>query len=325
MIRIFHRLAVIALAIVGWSFAFAAAGQNIPRIGLVWFSNPSVAGPYDLAFREGLREFGYVDGDNIAIIARYANGDVTQMSTALEELIALPVDLLVVSPRVVQVAKQKTATIPIVCPDMGNPLRDGLVRNLARPGGNLTGGYALDTETNAKRLELMKELVPALKRVGVLFDAADVSLVANAKALRPLGESIGVNLLALGVRDWNEIKVALDAIERTKLQALIIFDNPLTEWHLDAIMKTAAHRLPVISEGRDWARAGALVAYGADYHDMWKYGAVFVDRILKGAKPGDIPVEHPTKFHLLVNMKTAKVLGIAVPESILLRADEIIR
>lgn len=278
-----------------------------------------------MAFREGLRELGYVDGKNVTIIARYANGDVTQVPTVIDQLIALPVDIIVVSPKAVQVAKQKTTTIPIVCPDMGNPVRDGLVTSLAHPGGNLTGAYALDTETNAKRLELAIELVPALKNVGVMFDATDLSLVANAKALRTLAQRIGVSVRSLAVRDWNEIRSALSRIERDRVQALMIFDNPLTELHLDAIMKLVAHRLPVVSEGRDWARAGALLTYGADYHDMWKHSAIYVDKILKGAKPGDLPIEQPTRFDLMVNMRTAKVLDVTVPQSILLRADEIIR
>ena len=222
-------------------------------------------------------------------------------------------------------ARQMTATIPIVCPDMGNPIRDGLVASLAHPGGNLTGAYALDAETNAKRLELIMETVPGIKALGVMFDGNDVSLVANSKALRSLAQSVGVKVRTFAVRDWNEIQAALGTIERDRLKALMIFDNPLTETHLEAIMRSAAHRVAVVSEGRDWARAGALITYGADYHDMWKHSAIYVDKILKGIKPGDLPIEQPTKFDLLVNMKTARALGIAVPESVLLRADEIIR
>jgi putative ABC transport system substrate-binding protein len=305
--------------------AHSDAARKLPLIGEVWFSNPSIAGPYDLAFRDGLRELGYVDGKNVTIVTRYANGDVAQVPVVLDQLISLPVDVIAVSPKAVQVARQKTATIPIVCPDMGNPVRDGLVASLAHPGGNLTGGYALDTETNAKRLELTIEIAPGTKTLGVMFDGNDMSLVQNAKALRALAQTVGVSVRTFAVRDWNEIQTAFSTIERDRVQALMIFDNPLTEAHLEAIMRYAAHRLPVVSEGRDWAKAGALLAYGADYHDMWKHSAVFVDKILKGAKPGDLPVEQPTKFDLLVNMRTAKALGIAVPESILLRADEIIR
>lgn len=304
---------------------YADQDRRLPRVGLVWFTNPSAADPYEKDFREGLRELGYVDGKNVTIITRYANADVARVPVVVDELIALPVDILAVTPKAVHVAKQRTATIPIVCPDMGNPVRDGLVASLARPGGNLTGGYALDTETNAKRLELIIEVIPAVKNVAVMFDANDGSLVANAKALASVGESVGVALRAFGVRDWDEIGNALGRIQRDRLQALVIFDNPLTELHLDAIMKRVAHRLPVVSEGRDWARAGALLTYGADYHDMWKHGARFVDRILRGAKPGDLPIEQSTKFDLMVNMRTAKALGITVPESILVRADEVIR
>ena len=307
------------------SLALSGEASKVPRIGQVWFANSSIAGPYDAAFREGLRELGYVDGKNVTLVTRYANSDVTQIPLLLDDLISLPVDIIVVTPKAVQAARQKTTKIPIVCPDMGNPIRDGLVTSLAHPGGNLTGAYALDTETNAKRLELTTELVPGAKNVGVMFDGNDVSLLANAKALRELAQSVGVRLRAFGVRDSNEIQAALDTIERDRLQALIIFDNPLTEVHLEAIMRRVAHRLPVVSEGRDWAKAGALLTYGADYHDMWKHGATFVDKILKGAKPGDLPIEQPTKFDLIVNMRTAKTLGITIPQSVLLRADAVIR
>lgn len=319
------RVAFIALAMIAAGVAHSDERRKLPIIGEVFFSNPSVAGPYEGAFREGLRELGYVDGKNVTIVARYANADVTQIPVVLADLIAVPVDIIVVTPKAVQAARQKTTTIPIVCPDMGNPVRDGLATSLGHPGGNLTGGYALDTETNAKRLELTIELVPALKSLGVMFDVTDLSLRANAEALRTLAQGIGVSIRSYGVRDWNEIKGALTAIERDRMQALMIFDNPLTEFHLDKIMKLVAQRLPVISEGRDWARAGALLTYGADYHDLWKHSAIFVVKILKGAKPGDLPIEQPTKFDLMVNMRTAKVLGLAIPQSILLRADEIIR
>ncbi len=305
--------------------AYADEARKLPQIGQVWFSNPSIAGPYDSAFRDGLRELGYVDGKNVIIVARYANSDVTQMPVLLEQLIALPVDVIVVTPKACQVARQRIATIPIVCPDMNNPIRDGLVASLAHPGGNLTGGYALNTETDAKRLELMIEIAPGAKTLGVMFDGNDVSLVANANALRSLAQNAGVSLRTFAVRDWKDIEAALRTIERDRLQALMIFDNPLTEVHLDAIMRHAAHRLPVVSEGRDWAKAGALIAYGADYHDMWKHSAVFVDKILKGAKPGELPIEQPTKFEFVVNLKTAKALGLTISQSILLRADEVIR
>ena len=319
------RLAVIAFAMITSGLAYSDEARKLPRIGQVWFSNQTIAGPYDSAFRDGLRELGYVDGKNVTIVARYANSDVTQVPVLLEQLISLPVDVIVVTPKAVQVARQRTTTIPIVCPDMNNPIRDGLVASLAHPGGNLTGGYALNTETDAKRLELIIEIVPGAKTVGVMFDGNDVSLLENANALRLLAQTVGVSVRTFAVRDWNEIQAAFSAIERDRLRALMIFDNPLTELHLEAIMRHAAHRLPVVSEGRDWAKAGALITYGADYHDMWKHSAVFVGKILKGAKPGDLPIEQPTKFELVVNLKTAKALGITIPESILLRADKVIR
>jgi putative ABC transport system substrate-binding protein len=236
-----------------------------------------------MAFREGLRELGYVGGKNVTVVARHANADVARVPIVVQELIALPVDVLIVTPKAVQVAKEETATIPIVCTDMGNLVRDGLVASLAHPGSNLTDAYALATETNAKRLELITEVTPAIKSVAVMFDANDLRLVANAKALRTMEQSVGVTVHTFGVCDWKEIENALETMDRERMQqALMIFDNPLTELHLAAIMKRVADRLRVVSEGRDWVRAGALLTYGADYHDMWEHGAKFVDKILRG-------------------------------------------
>jgi putative ABC transport system substrate-binding protein len=324
--RISHL--IIGLLMAGGLAAFGAPDETrkIPTIGQVWFTSPAAAGKsYDQAFREGLRTLGYVDGKNITIIPGAAEGNEEQLPIVVKKLIAIHVDVIVVSPKAVRAAIQATKTIPIVCPDMGNPVRDGLVASLSHPGGNLTGGYALDTETNAKRLELIAEVVPMAKDVGVLFDANDLSLLANANALSSLARRIGVRVRTLGVRNWREIQAALGAIDRGPLQALIVFDNPLTELHLAALMRLVAHRLPVVSEGKDWSKAGALLTYGVDYHDMWKDSAKFVDKILRGAKPSDIPIEQPTKFDLTVNLRTAKALGITIPESILLRADEIIK
>jgi putative tryptophan/tyrosine transport system substrate-binding protein len=208
------RLAFVAVVLIASGLACSDDAPKLPRIGQLWFSNPSLAGPFDLAFRDGLRELGYVDGKNVTIVARYANTDATQLPKLLDELISLPVDIIVVTPKAVQIVRQSSTTIPIICPDMGNPVRDKLVASLAHPGGNLTGGYALNTETDAKRLELMIEAVPGAKTLGVMFDGNDASLLANAIALRSLARTVGVSVRTFAVRDWIEIQASFRVIER---------------------------------------------------------------------------------------------------------------
>jgi putative tryptophan/tyrosine transport system substrate-binding protein len=166
---------------------------------------------------------------------------------------------------------------------------------------------------------------PSLKRVAVVFDADDASDVTDAEEFRTLSQRVGVNVHILGVRDLKGVRAALKAVERDRAQVLIVFDDPLTDLHREPIMRFADGRIPVISDGRDWSQAGALLTYAPNFYDMWRRGAVYVDKILKGTKPGDLPIEQPTKFELVVNVKTAKELGITIPESILLRADEVIR
>jgi ABC-type uncharacterized transport system substrate-binding protein len=316
---------LITLITIGFGLAYADEGRKLPTIGLIFGSDSSAAQPYEEAARAGLRDLGYIDGENVAILSRYANGDVRRVPVLLRDLIALPVDVLFVSPKAVQAAKKASRTIPIVCPTMDNAVRDGLVASLARPGANLTGISVLGTEADSKRLQLISEMVPNLRRLHVLFDATEPSAVSDVKELSTLARSVKVVLRALGVSSLEEIQAAFRTIETDRPQALIVFDNALTEQYIDVIMRFAAHRVPTISEGRDWAKAGALLTYAPDYHNMWKRGATYVDKILKGTKPADLPIEQPTKFELVVNLKTAKALGLTIPESILLRADEVIR
>jgi putative ABC transport system substrate-binding protein len=299
--------------------------RKTPIVGEIWFSDPTTVRPWDVAFRDGLHELGYVDGKNMTIVMRYANGDVARLPALLSELIALPVDVLVVNSKVVKAATASTKTIPIVCPSMGDPVRDGLVASLQHPGGNLTGGYGLIVEMQSKLLELTAELVPNISRIDVVFDADDASDVADAEEFRRLARRVEITARTLGVRDLKGVHEALKTIDRDRAQALIVFDDPLTDLHREPIMRFAQRRLPVISDGKDWAKAGAVLTYAPNYYEMWRRGAVYVDKIIKGAKAGDLAIEQPTKLELVVNLKTAKALGITIPESILLRADEVIR
>ncbi len=326
MTRSIAGIILTVLLAIGAGFADAADARKLPRIGLVFGSNPSSAKPFDEAFRQGLRSLGYVDGETVTILPRYALGDAARFPALLSELIALNVDVLFVAHTAIPAAMELTKTIPIVAPTMDDPVNAGYVASFARPGGNLTGGSVLGVETDSKRLELAMEVVPGLRRAGLMFEAADAQTAAQANNFRTLAQGVGVTLHPVGVRNLDEIETALKAMKRNRPQALILILSPFTLLHHGRIIAgSTSYKVPVISENREFAEAGVLLTYSTDYHEMWKRSAVYVDKILKGAKPGDLPIEQPTKFELIVNLKTAKALGIKVPESILLRADEIIR
>jgi putative ABC transport system substrate-binding protein len=305
--------------------ADAEDARKLPRIGQVFGSNPSVAKPYDEAFRQGLRSLGYVDGENVTILPRYAHGDPARYPALLSELIELKVDVLLLAYTTVPAAMQLTKTIPIVAPAMGDALGDGFVASLARPGGNLTGGSTFGGELGSKRLEFAMQMVPGLRRAVVMFEAIGF-LESGANEFRTLAQGVGVTIYPVGVRNLDEIETALKAMQRNRPQALILWGTPMMYEHgFRIIAGSASYKVPVISDGRVFAEAGALLTYNANLHEMWKRSALYVAKILKGAKPGDLPIEQPTRFELIVNLKTAKALGITIPESILLRADEVIR
>jgi putative ABC transport system substrate-binding protein len=304
--------------------ASADEAPKVPTIGMAVPVDPETDAPFQKAFRDGLRALGYVDGKNVIVIVRYANGDPTRLQMLVKELISLHVDVLVGDAPVLKAA---TTTIPIVSPTMGDPVKTGLVASLARPGGNLTGVSAQIYDIWPKQLELARELVPNLKSLCLLFDANDEpNAVTNANTeFRALARDMGIAVRLLPVGSLDDIRVALRTIRKERPQALIVWDSPLMIQHHHAIMDSVAHRLPVMSQGRDIAEAGALLTYSVDWRDMFRRSAAYVDRILKGAKAGDLPIEQPTKFELIVNLKTANALGLKVPESILVRADDIIR
>ena len=307
-------------------FAWAEEPYRVPVVGQLWGGNSATAAPYDQAFRDGLRNFGYVNGKNIKFLARYANGDAARFPALINELIALRVDLVVVSPIAVRAAMQATSTVPIICATIDEPVNHGLVASLAHPGGNLTGLSTQSADTDPKKLELTRELVPGIRQVGLLFEANDPGWLADAEAFRSIAAHARVTLHKYGVRNIEDIRTALIAIDKAQPKALIVWNSSLVVLHWDIIRRFAlAHRLPVISEGRNLAEAGALVTYSADFIDMYRRSAAYVDKIMKGIKPADLPIEQPNKFELIVNLKTAKLLGMSVPESILLRADEVIR
>lgn len=308
--------------------AYADEDRKLPRIGVAVPVDPVIDVPYNAALREGLRELGYVDGENIILIVRYANGDFTKYPAVIQELIALGVDILSGEAAAL---KEATTTIPIVSATMDDPVKTGLVASLARPGGNVTGLSAQAFDIWPKHLELTRELLPNLKHLCVLLDKdqhtsrTGLDTPTNAEEFGALARSIGVKVSAFPVDSLNDLEAALRKIRKECSEALIIRSSPITTQYRDTIMDSVAQRLPLISDGKFSAEAGTLLSYSVDYLYNFRRQAVYMDKILKGAKPGDLPIEQPTRFRLVVNLKTAQALGLTIPQSIMVRADEVIR
>jgi putative ABC transport system substrate-binding protein len=297
---------------------------KIPRVGVV-FSGTRTAKRLLEAFRQGLRELGYVDGQTIALEVRFTEGRYERIPELVAELVGLKVDVLAaLSTPVAVAAKNATQTIPIVMISI-DPVGLGLIGSLSRPGGNVTGLSYLSGEVIAKRLQLLKELVPELARVGVLRDPLAPSHPILWKETEVAAQRLGVALEALEVRQPEDFEAAFSTAKQRNAQALLTFEDPLTFAYTSQITALAAsNRLPAMYAGRAFPDAGGLMSYGADIAVLFRRVAAFVDKILKGAKPADLPVEQPTKIELVINVKVAKALGLTVPPSLLARADELI-
>jgi len=307
--------------------ADAQQAGKMPLIGWLGFGSSPQGAEYFNAFRQGLREHGWLEGQNIVIVSRVAEGRAERFPALAAELVRLRVDVIVTSSGepAIRAAKGATATIPIVMAISADPVGTGLVTSLARPGGNVTGLSILAPQVAGKRLELLKEAVPRASHVAVLWNAG-----YPGKALE-LGESesaarvLGVRILSVEVREPNDFPGAFSAITRASPDALITLSDPLTISERRVIVDFAARsRLPMMSEVRTFADAGGLMTYGPSTVDMVRRAATYVDKILKGAQPADLPVEQPTKFELIINLRTAKTLGLTIPRSLLLRADQVI-
>ena len=296
------------------------------RIGEVWVQTEAGAEPLHQAFADGLRELGYVEGRNLMLLTRYANGDESQLPLLIDDLIRLKVDVLFVSSAAISVAKKATATIPIVCATMNDPVGAGLVKSLSRPGGNLTGVSWQSVDTATKRLELAMELRPKLTHLAVLFETGNRDAQREVEVVSNAARKEKITVITFEVRRLPDVQAAFVSMAKSLPQALHVVDTSFTIGVRGQIAALALeNRIPMISESRLFAEAGGVLAYGARLTPALKRGAYYVDRILKGAKPRDLPIEQPTEFDLVVNLKSAKALGIQVPESILMRADRVIR
>jgi ABC-type uncharacterized transport system substrate-binding protein len=292
--------------------AAAPASANLARIG---------------AFRQGLRELGYTEGKNIVIEYRYAEGKPDRLSELADELVRLNVDAIVTAgPTVTRAAKEATATIPIVMAFAGDPVGSGFVASLARPGGNITGLSSLSPEISGKQLELLKEIVPKLSRVAILGSSTEPANPQSLKEIELAAGAFGVQLQYLDVLGPKDIETAFRTASKRRADAILVLPSAVFNTHRKQIADLAKmSRLPAIFYAPEWVEDGGLVSYGVSFTDLYRRAATYVDKILKGRKPADLPVEQPTKFELLINLKAAKQIGLTIPPNVLVRADKVIK
>jgi putative ABC transport system substrate-binding protein len=324
-----RRDSITALAALGATLPLARAQQaaKLPRIGHLSPFSSSAAAAWHQAFRQGLRDLGWLEGKNISIEYRSAEGRNDRIPVLAADLVRLKVDIILAdSTSAAIAAKNATRTIPIVIASSGDVVASGLVESLARPGGTITGLDQMSPELGGKRLELFKEIVPGLSSVAVLWNPRNKASALNWTELQIPARQLGIQLRSLEVESPAGLDKAFEDATRARVSALAIMPDPMFVTNLARIAELAAkRRLPSIFHLREFADAGGLMTYGPDRSDMFRRAANYVDRILKGARPGDLPIEQASKFELVINLKTAKALGIAIPPSMLLRANELIK
>jgi len=318
----------LGLALAPLDTAAAQRPEKGPRVG--YLSPGSSSDPARLrrfeAFRDGLPELGYVEGRNIAIESRWADGKYERYPTLLADLVRLKVQVIVaVGGSATQAAQQATRTIPIVMSVVIDPLGSGFVSNLARPGGNVTGLSIMAPDLIGKQFEVLKQAVPEIFRVALLWNPANPGSAPQLREAEAAARALGVRLHALQARDPQEIESAFSTMKKERAGAVVVLGDAILLNQRKQIAELAARaHLPSVSGAREYAEAGGLIVYSADFLDLERRAATYVDRILKGAKPGDLPIEQPTKFELIINLKTAKALGLTIPQTLLQRADQII-
>jgi putative ABC transport system substrate-binding protein len=326
------RLAAALLSLAFLAAPLAAKAQEakawkLVRIGRLSPLSADTDAPNLDAFRKGLRDLGWIEGQHFTIHARFADGRAERLPKLAAELVRQAVDIILTGSNPGALAAQHaTTTIPIVMVTTGDPVAAGLVASLARPGGNVTGVTALGQVLNAKRLELIKEAVPGVSRVAVLINPVSAYTPPFLREREGMARALGLHLSVLEARDASAFETAFAALPSERAGALMIqTDAMFIRYRWRIVELVAKSRLPAVYGEREFVQAGGLMFYGASLATMYRHAAVHADKILKGAKPADLPVEQPTKFELVVNLKTAKTLGLTIPQSVLLRADEVIR
>ena len=324
-----RRALIVSLA--GAILAPLSAGAQQPgkvwRIGYLQVGARTPDGAPPAALRQALQELGYVEGKNVNYAGRFAEARRDRLPGLAAELVSLKVDVIVTrGGPAAEAARQATTTIPIVISAVGDAVGTGLISSLAHPGGNITGITDQAAELSAKRLELLKDAVPKASRIAVLWNADDLAMTLRYREVERAARILQVTVQPLGVREPEDFDTAFAAMTRNQPDALFLVTDALTILNRKRIIEfAAARRIPAMYEFDFLVRDGGLMSYGPDLDDILRRAAVYVDKILKGAKPGDLPVEQPTRYYLLVNLKTAKTLGLTIPQSLLLRADEVIQ
>jgi putative ABC transport system substrate-binding protein len=318
-------VALLGGVVAAWPFAARAQhGGKIPRVGFMGNSTAALEANLVGPFREGLREHGYEEGRNVEIVL--AEGRYERFPALIAELIAANVDVIVTAGTPATLAvKRATSTVPVVMAAVGDPVGTGIVPNLARPGGNITGLSAIAPDLEGKRLELLREVVPHLAHVAFFFNPANEFHTLSMRQALAAAQALNIKLQPREVRKSEDLDAAFAAIVREKPDGLLILADRIFLHNRQRMMDFATeHRLPSVNAYRELVEAGGLMSYGPSYEEMHRRAADYVDRILKGARPGDLPVEQPTRFTLIVNLKAAKSLGLEVPPTLLARADEVI-
>ena len=305
-------------------FARAQQTEKVPSVGVILAS--SLTSPHYQAFRQGLRDLGYIEGQNIAVLAKSGEGDTNRFPDFARELVRLNVNVMVAGgDQGLRAAKEATGTMPIPIVALACDPLDSLVASIARPGGKATGLTCISAELAGKRLQLLKELLSPLTRVAILYNPEDRNKPWEYKQSQEAADKLKLTLRAYEARSSIELDEAFTRIVADHMQALIIFADNLTTAHQKKLADLAlANKLPAMFGFREFTEMGGLISYGASLTAMWRRGALYVDRVLRGSNPGDLPIEQPTRFELVVNPKTAKALGLEIPPNILARADEVI-
>jgi putative tryptophan/tyrosine transport system substrate-binding protein len=318
-------ITLIGGAVAAWPAAAGAQQrERMARIGVLWPGAPP--DKWDEAFRQGLRAHGYVEGRNILLEYRWAEGNQERLPILAQELARLPLDVIVTtSAPAILAVKEATTSIPIVFAGTSDPVRTGFAASLARPGGNLTGLSLMAPDLAGKRLELIKSVVPGASRIAMLWNASDQGMAIRVEQAQLAAPTVHVTLLSPELRTLADLESAFVTLTRDRPDALLVFVDPFTVAHRRRIIDfAAANHLPSIYEDRGFVDAGGLMSYGPSIEDICRRAAMYVDKILKGAKPGGLPVEQPTKFELVINLKTAKVLDLEIPLQFQQLADEVI-
>jgi putative tryptophan/tyrosine transport system substrate-binding protein len=316
------------LLLVSGHFAEAQQPAKVPRIAFLSASYPSAMARRYEAFRQGLREIGYVERKNIVIESRYAEEKQDRVSALAAELVRLNVDVIVTGGSIAtRAAKEATVTIPIVMTQVNDPVGNGFVASLARPGGNITGSSALAAELSGKRLELLKEIIPKLSRVAVLGTSTQPGFAQRLRETELAAGVFGVKLQYLDILSSKDIEPAFRAAVKGRAEAVLMMASGSVAGaqRTQVVELAAKSRLPAIYSGTEHMEVGGLMSYGVSFGELFRRAAIYVDKILKGAKPAELPVEQPTKFELLINVNTAKQIGLTIPPNVLARADKVIR